>query len=116
PGSRCNWSRRTLPSLPPCTAKPPASRPGLVEPRSASDDSSAFWSVGVQCRSMLAASGERTSVLSPQSVLPFHGPLPVATTRVTFDGSTAAPFRDQIAESLDEHVRGTIIVWRFEQS
>ena len=48
-----------------------------------------------------AASGESTSTLSPQSVLPFHGALPVATTRSPFAGSTAAPLRDQIAESLD---------------
>ena len=82
--------------------------PGLVEPRSVSDVLSWAWSTGVQWRSMRAASGESTTVLSPQSVLPFHGALPVATTRVPFEGSTAAPFRDQIAESLDAHVLGVI--------
>ncbi len=69
-----------------------------------------------QCRRRRDASGESTSVLSPQSVLPFQGPFPVATTIVPFAGSTAAPFRDQMAESLDEHELGRISVCRFAQS
>ena len=74
------------------------------------------WSAGVQWRSSRDASDESTSTLSPQSVLPSNGALPVATTSVPFAGSTAAPFRDQIAESLDVHVRGTISACRSEQS
>jgi hypothetical protein len=35
---------------------------------------------------------------------------------VPFAGSTAAPFRDQIAESLEPQVRGTINACRSEQS
>ncbi len=40
----------------------------------------------------------------------------MATSSSPFDGSTAAPFRDQIAESLDEHVLGRMIAVRSEQS
>ena len=49
------------------------------------------------------------SALSPQFVLPSNGALPVATTSVPFEGSTAAPLRDQIAESLASHELGVMI-------
>src|SRR5438552_4312685 len=65
---------------------------------------------------MREASGESTSTLSPQFVLPLKGPLPVATTSVPFEGSTAAPLRDQIAESLASHELGVMIAWRSLQS
>ncbi len=87
-----------------------------MEPRSRSVVLSRCWSTGVQCRSIFDASGERTITLSPQSVLPLKGALPVATTRSPFAGSTAAPLRDQIAESLEPQVRGTISACRLLQS
>ena len=62
------------------------------------------------------AVGDRTATLSPQSVEPFQGPLPVATTMSPVAGSMPAPPFDQIAESLDEHVDGWMISWRLEQS
>src|SRR5439155_24858154 len=46
---------------------------------------------------------------------PFHGPFPVATRRRPF-GSTTAPERAQIAESLDRHELGLISRWRSLQS
>ena len=47
---------------------------------------------------------------------PSYGAFPVATTRLPLSGSTAAPFRDQIAESLLLHEVGRMIEWRSLQS
>ena len=55
-------------------------------------------------------------VASPQLVEPFHGPFPVATSSWPFAGSTIAPARPQIAESLPPHERGSSSPRRFEQS
>ena len=57
-----------------------------------------------------------TSRLSPQSVRPFHGALPVETSRLAVPGCTTAPPRAQIAESLAPQVLGVMIEWRFEHS
>ena len=57
-----------------------------------------------QCFSRRFASGERTSTLSPQSVLPFHGAFPVATTMLPVAGSTVGAERPQIAESLESQL------------
>src|SRR5581483_11692097 len=65
---------------------------------------------------MRDAFGVSTITLSPKSVLPSYGALPVATTRLPFAGSTAAPLRDQIAESLEWHELGRMIVWRSAHS
>src|SRR5581483_1910178 len=65
---------------------------------------------------MRVASGARRSTASPQFVDPFHGALPVATRRSPVDGSTTAPERPQIAESLASHVLGTSRPLRFEHS
>ena len=62
---------------------------GLVDPRSRSESFRCCWSVGVQWRSIVAAFGESTITLSPQSVLPLNGAFPEATTRSPFEGSTA---------------------------
>src|SRR5262249_8701198 len=72
--------------------------------------------VGVQCRISRDAFGESSSMLSPQSVEPSNGALPVATSRSPVDGSTTAPERAQIAESLDPHDDGWITACRSEQS
>src|SRR6185437_14287250 len=101
-------SKRSLPSLPDCTASPLPSSAGEVLPRSTSPDSSSFWLVGVQFCSSRDASGESSSTLSTQLVFPSQGPLPVATSRLPVSGSTTAPDRLQIAESLALHVLGTI--------
>ena len=65
---------------------------------------------------MRAASGESSITLSPKSVLPLKGPLPVATSRLPLPGRTTAPERAQIAESLDAQVDGWMIACRSEQS
>src|SRR5437763_2983732 len=65
---------------------------------------------------MRLASGARRSTASPQFVDPFHGALPVATRRSPVDGSTTAPERPQIAESLASQVLGTSNPVRFEHS
>jgi hypothetical protein len=70
----------------------------------------------VAVRNKRAASGESTSTLSPQLVRPSKIALPVATTRLPLSGSTAAPLRDQIAESLVLHELGTMIERRSLQS
>src|SRR5436309_11104334 len=65
---------------------------------------------------MRLASGARRSTASPQFVDPFHGALPVATRRSPVDGSTTAPERPQMAESLALHVLGTRSPARLEHS
>ena len=55
-------------------------------------------------------------MLSPQFVLPFQGALPVATSTLPVAGSTTAPERAQIAESLASQVDGSSSPVRFEQS
>ncbi len=107
---------RSLPSLPPCTARPPGSRAGEVEPRSASVRFSSAWFAGVQFWSSREASGLSSRTLSPQSVRPFQGPLPVAKSSRPVLVSTTTAFLPQIAESLEPHVLGWISTWRFEQS
>ena len=77
---------------------------------------SSAWFAGVQCFSSRFASGERTSTLSPQFVLPSKGALPVATSRSPVAGSTTGAERPQIAESLAGHVEGWMIPCRSEQS
>ena len=89
---------------------------GEVLPRSVSFEFSCAWSVGVQLCSSWLPSGLSSSTLSPQSVDPLNGALPVATRIRPVPGSTTAPARPQIAESLAGHVRGTISVWRSEHS
>ena len=80
-----------------------------------SPDSSAAWFVGVQLPSRRDAFGERRSTESPQSVLPSKGPLPLETNRAPLPGSTTAPDRPQIAESLLEQLLGAMRPRRFEQ-
>jgi len=65
---------------------------------------------------MSFAFGDRTSTASPQLVRPFHGAFPVATRRLPLCGTTTAPARPQIAESLAEHLEGTRSPCRLEQS
>src|SRR5262249_55734241 len=116
PLRRRRSSSRSFPSFPDCTASPLPRSAGAVLPRSTSPDSSSFWSGGGQfCRSR-DASGASASTRSPRFVLPSHGPLPVATSRLPVSGSTTAPDRAQIAESLALHVLGTINVRRSLQS
>jgi hypothetical protein len=108
-------SRRSLPSFPPWTASAPPSSAGAVDPRSTSPLFSCSWLRGVQFCNRRAASGDSSSTLSPQFVLPFHGPLPVATSRRPVDGSTTTPARAQIAESLAPQELGSINTWRLLQ-
>src|SRR6266404_1454500 len=65
---------------------------------------------------MRAAFGESTITLSPKFVLPLDGPLPVATSRLPVAGSTTAPERAQIAESLALQLDGWMIACRSAQS
>src|SRR5579859_2321107 len=96
------------------------SRAGELEPRSVSEWSSASWFVGVQLCSSRAAFGDSSSTLSPQSVDPSNGPLPVATRIRRLPGSITAPARPQIALSplvlVTEHELALIRRWRFEHS
>ena len=75
---------------------------------------SVLWSVGVQLCNSRLASGESSSTLSPQSVVPLNGPLPVATRMSLLPGAMIAPARPQIAESLSAQVLGAISPGRFE--
>ena len=50
-------------------------------------------------------SADRTSIESPQFVWPSHGAFPVATRSLPLPGTTTAPARPQIAESLCEALR-----------
>src|SRR5712691_4661523 len=109
------FNSRNTPSLPPCSASEPPSRAGAVDPRSTSPAESCAWLRGVQLCRRCAASGDSSRTLSPQFVRPFHGPLPVATSRRPVDGSTTAPARAQIAESLALHVLGSISACRLLQ-
>src|ERR1700704_4584045 len=62
------------------------------------------------------ASLERRSTESPQLVFPSQGALPVATSNCPFAGSTTAPARPQIAESLVAQLAGSSSPVRLEQS
>ena len=73
--------------------------------------------MGVQLCSRRLASGVSSNTLSPQSVDPLNGALPVATSRRFVSGSTTAPARAQIAESLaGQELGGLIRRWRLEHS
>ena len=116
PRSRASERSRIFPSLPPCAIelRREVDGRGRAEVEIASG-SAAPCSSACSCR---AASpfGESRSTASPQSVRPFHGALPVATRRSPLPGTTTAPARPQIAESLDGHDDGTISPCRSEQS
>src|SRR2546421_6992797 len=113
PFSRSRFSRCSCASFPPWTAsrRPPAGGRivGAVLPRSPSLSFSCAWLVGVQLWSRRPASGLSSSTLSPQSVEPLNGALPVATSSRPLPGSTTAPARAQIAESLAGHELGGLI-------
>ena len=74
------------------------------------------WSVGVKACLSTSRGNVSSSTLSPKSVLPFQLPLPVSISSRPPPGSTTAPPRERIAESLCGQLVGTMIVWRFEQS
>ena len=79
---------------------------GPVEPRSTSAPFSCAWFAGVQCRSRREASGESTSTLSPQFVRAVRtARCRWRRARSPLPGSTTAPCRAQIAESLAQQVR-----------
>src|ERR1700692_3780496 len=70
---------------------------------------SCAWSVGVQFWSRRLASAVSSRALSPQLVCPSHGAFPVAISSLPLPGSTTAPARPQIAESLVGHEDGGAI-------
>ena len=116
PPSSGSLSRRMIPSLPDWAARLGPRIAGAVEPRSTSPPSSCAWLRGVQlCRSR-AAFAESINALSPQYRRPSKRALPVATSRLPEPGTTTAPERAQIAESLCGHEDGAISVWRSLQS
>src|SRR5581483_4354843 len=107
---------RSSASFPPWTNDPFERGAGAVEPRSRSEVFSSAWFGGVQWPMTRDASGESSITLSPKSVRPSYGALPVATKRFPVDGSTTAPERAQIAESLERHVDGRMTPRRFAHS
>ena len=81
------------------TRLPPSSA-GALEPRSVSLVLSCSWSVGVKAWRSAGSGSVSSSTLSPKSVVPFQGPLPVSSRMRRPPGSTTAPPRERIAESL----------------
>jgi hypothetical protein len=73
-------------------------------------------SVGVKAWRRSSEGSVSSSTLSPKSVLPFHGPLPVSISTWAPPGSTTGPPRERIAESLDGQVLGPIRRRRSEHS
>jgi hypothetical protein len=62
--------------------------------------------VGVKDWRRLNSGNVSSSTLSPKSVEPFQGPLPVSIRMRVPPGSTTGPPRERIAESLAEQVLG----------
>ena len=75
------------------------------------------WSVGVNdWRRRQARERELERRCRRSSVVPFQGALPVSIRMRLPPGSTTAPPRERIAESLAEQLLGTISVRRLAQS
>src|SRR5579862_858090 len=113
---RATERTRIWPSFPPCPMCPASRTNGDVEPRSRSELFSCSVFDGVQLPRSDVASAERRRTASPKFVVPFHGALPVATSRLPVNGSTTAPLRPQMAESLAPQDGGSISPFRFEHS
>src|ERR1019366_1243936 len=109
-------STRRIPSLPATATRSWPSSTGALEPRSVSLLLSSAWLVGVKDWRRLSDGKVSSSTLSPKSLLPFHGALPVSIRMRLPPGSTTAPPRERIAESLAGQLLGTSSSRRPEQS
>ncbi len=76
-----------MPSLPASTTRPSPSSAGALEPRSVSPALSSSWLVGVKDWRRDRPGKLSSSTLSPKSVAPFQGPLPVSIRMRPLAGS-----------------------------